>query len=111
MVLSGSRHCRARRRMSFFIRSRSPPEAYFARSDGAITRNLRSFRRGCMADVELLVEVRELAPGILEKETAADGERSAKQVHKEHGEEDENRDSVGVINDCFVPSHELQLVE
>ena len=49
-----------------------------------------------MADVELLVEVREFAPGILEKEAAADGERSAKQIHEQHGEEDQNRGSVGV---------------
>ena len=64
-----------------------------------------------MADVELLVEVREFAPGILEEEAAADGERSAKQVHKEDREEDQNRCSVGVVQDRFVAGHELQLVE
>ena len=55
-----------------------------------------------MADVELLVEVREFAPSILEEEAAADGESSAKQVHKEDREEDENRCSVGVVEDRFV---------
>src|SRR5713226_341069 len=64
-----------------------------------------------MADVELLVEVREFAPGILEEEAAADGERSTEQVHKERSEEDENSGSVGVVQDRLVPGHELQLVE
>jgi hypothetical protein len=31
-----------------------------------------------MGDVELLVEVREFAPGILQEEAAADGERRTK---------------------------------
>src|ERR1700733_6454853 len=64
-----------------------------------------------VADVKLLVEVGEFATGILEEETAADRERSAKQVHKEDHEENENRCSVGVIQERLVPSHEFQLVE
>src|ERR1700735_34415 len=64
-----------------------------------------------VADVKLLVEVGEFAPGVLEEEAAADCERSAKQVHKEDHEEDENRCSVGVIQKRFVACHELQLVE
>jgi len=64
-----------------------------------------------MADVELLVEVREFAPGILEEEAAAEGKRSAKQVHKEDGKKNQNRCSVGVVQHRFVAGHELQLVE
>src|ERR1019366_2159052 len=64
-----------------------------------------------LADVELLVEVRHFAPSILEEEAAADGESSAKQVHKEDREENENRCSVGVVEDRFVAGHEFYLVE
>src|SRR5271163_883441 len=64
-----------------------------------------------MADVELLVEVREFAPGILEEESAAEGQRSAKQVHKEDRKKNQNRWSVRVVQDRFVAGHEFQLVE
>ena len=49
-----------------------------------------------MTDMELLVEMRELAAGVLEKEPAADGERTPEQIHEQHGAEDQNRGAVGV---------------
>src|SRR5260221_234803 len=64
-----------------------------------------------MAHVELLVEVREFPPSILQEEAAADCERSAKQVHREAHEEDENRGSVGVGQNGFAWGHAIQLVE
>src|ERR1700733_4691376 len=64
-----------------------------------------------MADVELLVEVGEFAPGILEEEAAPNGQRRTKQVEEEDGEEDQDRCTVGVVQDRFVVGHELQLVE
>src|SRR5271155_60099 len=64
-----------------------------------------------MAYVELLVEVREFAPGILEEEAAAEGEGGAKQIQKKNREENQNRSSVCVVQNRFVRSHELQLVE
>src|ERR1700733_3033554 len=67
--------------------------------------------QGRMADVELLVEVREFAPGIFEEEAAADRESSAKQIHREDRQEDEYRCSVGVVQNRSVAGHELQLVE
>src|SRR5277367_3103650 len=64
-----------------------------------------------MADVELFVEMRKFAPGILEEEAAAEGKRSAKQVHKEDGKKNQNRCSVGVVEDRLIAGHEPQLVE
>src|SRR6202162_3548373 len=64
-----------------------------------------------MADAELFVEVRKFTPGILEEEAAAEGKRSAKQVHKEDRKKNQNRCSVRVVQDRFVAGHELQLVE
>src|SRR6202044_2554861 len=55
-----------------------------------------------VADVKLLVEVGEFATGILEEETAADRERSAKQVHKEDHREGEKLGSLAGISLCLV---------
>src|SRR5260221_14572118 len=63
-----------------------------------------------MAHVELLVEVREFPPSILQEEAADVGERSAKQVHREHHEEYEIRGSIAVVQDRFGTDHELQRV-
>jgi hypothetical protein len=64
-----------------------------------------------MADVELFIEVREFAPGILEEETTPDGERNAKEIQKENRQKDENVRSISVVQDCLVAGHEFQLVE
>jgi len=48
-----------------------------------------------MADVELLVEMRELASGVLEKEAPANGKRDPKQIHQQHGGKDKD---LGAIN-------------
>jgi hypothetical protein len=64
-----------------------------------------------MADIELLIKVGKLAPGILEEEATPDGERNAKEIQKENRKKDENGRPIGVVQDHFVAGHELQLVE
>src|SRR6266851_507361 len=77
--LSGAWTCRASRRRLADRRKRRRAtlvEILLAHGNGHVR----------MGDVELLVEVREFAPGILQEEAAADGERSTEQVHKERSE-------------------------
>src|SRR5258708_21304075 len=64
-----------------------------------------------MGGIELFVEVRELASGVLEEEAPTDGERGAKQIHRQQGKEDENGVPIGVKENGLVAGHELQLVE
>src|SRR5713226_7966045 len=61
-----------------------------------------------MADVELLVEMRELASCVLEKEAPANGKRDAKRIHEQHGGKDEDGGAVGVEKHGLVASQELQ---
>jgi len=64
-----------------------------------------------VADIELLIEVREFASSIFEEEAPANGQGCAKQIEKKHGEENQNRSSVSVVQDRFVRSYKLQLIE
>jgi len=63
-----------------------------------------------MADVELLVEVRELAPGILRKKRRLMA--SAAPIGSQRGPQERSESLIiRVVQDRFVAGHELQLVE
>src|SRR5260221_12244064 len=70
-------------------------EVLFVRWNGQIS----------MGDIELFVEVRELAPGVIEEEAPTDGERGAKQVHRKDGHENENGVTTGVQKNCLRAGH------
>lgn len=53
-----------------------------------------------MDDIEMFVEERELAPGVLEEEAPTDGEHGAKQVHRKDGHENENGVPIGGRFSC-----------
>lgn len=61
--------------------------------------------------MELPVEVRELASGILEEKAASETQREAKQIDRQGADKQKDRASVGAEQDGFISGHELQLIE
>ena len=64
-----------------------------------------------LTDLELTVQVRQLAPGVLEEELPLQQKRCAEHVHEEHGKRGEECRPIRMDQDGLVGSHELQLVE
>src|SRR5690242_19257838 len=73
-------------------------------------RHFRCHRQFDLTHVELLVEVRELSSGVLQKKLPLKQQSSAKQVQKQHSSRNKNDGAVFMKENGLVLGHELQLV-
>src|ERR1700735_2059081 len=64
-----------------------------------------------LTGLKLAIQMREFAPGIFEEELSLEKKRRAENVQEEHGQRQQKRRRIGVVQDVLVRSHELQLIE